>query len=87
MKNGIKSYFSNHNRSSQAYIVLTAFLSLFAISGIAYYGLSFFFDFMTKEYGWSRTVVTSGNAMGKLLVAPLFGFIAGWIIDRFGPDG
>jgi sugar phosphate permease len=40
---------------------------------------------MTKEYGWSRTVITSGNAVGKLLVGPLFGFIAGWLIDKYGP--
>jgi MFS family permease len=40
---------------------------------------------MTKEYGWSRAVVTSGNAVGKLIVAPLFGFIAGWLIDKYGP--
>lgn len=72
-------------RSSQAYIIATAFLSLFAIVGFAYYGLPFFYDFMIKEFGWSRTVVTSGNALGKLLVGPLFGFIAGWIIDRYGP--
>ena len=72
-------------RSSQAYIVATAFLSLFALVGIAYYGLPFFYDFMTREYGWSRAVVTSGNAMGKLLVGPLFGFVAGWMIDRYGP--
>src|SRR5674476_237752 len=71
--------------SSQTYIVVTAFLSLFALVGIAYYGLPFFFDFMTKEYGWSRTIVTSGNALGKLIVAPLFGFIAGWLIDKYGP--
>ena len=71
--------------SSGTYIVITAFLSLFAIVGIAYYGLPFFFDFMTKDFGWSRTTVTSGNALGKLLVAPLFGFIAGWLIDRYGP--
>jgi MFS family permease len=73
------------SRSSQAYIVGTAFLSLFALVGFAFYGLPFFFDFMTKEYGWSRTVVTSGNAVGKLLVGPLFGFIAGWLIDKYGP--
>ncbi len=73
------------HRSSQAYIVTTAFLSLLALSGFAYYGLSFFYDFMTKEYGWSRTVVTSGNAVGKLIVGPLFGFFAGWMIDRYGP--
>ena len=72
-------------RSSQAYIVATAFLSLLALSGFAYYGLSFFYDFMIREYGWSRAVVTSGNAVGKLLVGPLFGFIAGWMIDRYGP--
>jgi sugar phosphate permease len=72
-------------QSSQTYVVVTTFLSLFAIVGFAYYGLPFFFDFMTKEYGWSRTVVTSGNALGKLLVGPLFGFIAGWLIDKYGP--
>lgn len=72
-------------RSSQTYIVITAFLSLFAIVGFAYYGLPFFYDFMIKEYGWSRTFVTSGNALAKLIVAPLFGFFAGWMIDKYGP--
>jgi MFS family permease len=72
-------------RSSQTYILATAFLSLFALVGFAYYGLPFFYDFMTREYGWSRAIVTSGNALGKLLVGPLFGFIAGWLIDRYGP--
>jgi len=73
------------SRSSQTYIVLTAFLALFALVGFAYYGLPFFFDFMTREYGWSRTIVTSGNALGKLIVAPLFGFFTGWLIDKYGP--
>ena len=72
-------------RSSQTYVIATTFLSLFAIVGFALYGLPFFYDFFSKEFGWSRTVVTSGNALGKLLVAPLFGFIAGWFIDRYGP--
>jgi MFS family permease len=72
-------------KSSQTYIVATAFLSLFAIVGFALYGLPFFYDFFSKEFGWSRTIVTSGNALGKLLVAPLFGFTAGWLIDRYGP--
>jgi len=72
-------------QSSRTYIIATTFLSLLALSGFAYYGLPFFFDFMTKEYGWSRTVITSGNALGKLLVGPLFGFIAGWLIDKYGP--
>ena len=72
-------------RSSKTYVVIMAFLSLFAIVGIAFYGLPFFFDFMTRDFNWSRTTVTSGNALGKLLIGPLFGFIAGWMIDRYGP--
>jgi len=75
----------DNKRSSQTYILATAFLTLFAIVGFIIYGLPFFYDFMVKEYGWSRAEVTSGNALGKLLVAPLFGFLAGWMIDRYGP--
>jgi len=71
--------------SSETYVVVTAFLSLFAIVGIAYYGLPFFFDFMAKDFGWTRTTITSGNALGKLLIGSLFGFITGWLIDRYGP--
>jgi len=76
---------TNSKRSSQTYILAAAFLALFAIVGFALYGPPFFYDFMTKEFGWSRSVVTSGNALGKLLVAPLFGFLAGWLIDSYGP--
>ncbi|MFN8240994.1 MAG: MFS transporter [Bacteroidales bacterium] len=80
----------NHNQlaraiSSKPYVVAAAFLSLMAIVGFALYGLPFYYDFISKEFGWSRTIVTSGNALSKLLIAPLFGFIAGWIIDRYGP--
>lgn len=80
-----KTNMNASSRSSQTYIVATAFLSLFALVGIAYYGLPFFYDFMTREYGWSRAVVTSGNAVAKLIVGPLFGFVAGYMIDRYGP--
>lgn len=71
--------------SSQTYIVATAFLSLFALVGISYYGLPFFYDFMSESHQWSHKVVTSGNLLGKLLVGPMFGFAAGWMIDRYGP--
>jgi sugar phosphate permease len=71
--------------SSQTYIVITAFMSLFALVGFAYYGVPFFYDFMVSEFGYSRAEVTSGNAVGKLIVAPLFGFLAGSMIDRYGP--
>lgn len=72
-------------KSSQTYIIVTAFLALFAVVGFGIYGLPFFFDFIMEERGWSRAMITSGNAVGKLVVAPLFGFLAGWLIDKYGP--
>ena len=72
-------------RSSQARVATTSFLSLFSIVGIALYGLPFFYDFMVRDFGWTRAQVTSGNALSKLIVGPLLGFAAGWLVDRFGP--
>jgi sugar phosphate permease len=76
---------SGSARAPQAQVVATSFLALFAIVGIALYGLPFFYDFMVRDFGWSRAQVTSGNAISKLIVGPLFGFLAGWLVDRFGP--
>ncbi len=70
---------------AQFQVALTSFFALFSIVGLALYGLPYYYDFMVKEFGWSRTQVTSGNALSKLLVGPLFGFVAGWFVDRFGP--
>src|SRR3979411_3215291 len=72
-------------RAAQAQVAATSFLALFSIVGLALYGLPFYYDFMVKEYGWSSARVTSGNALSKFLIGPLFGFAAGWVIDRFGP--
>ena len=72
-------------RRAQAQVAATSFLALFAIVGLALYGLPFFYDFMVRDFGWSRAQVTSGNALSKLVVGPLFGFLAGWLVDRFGP--
>ena len=69
----------------QAHAAVTAFLALFSIVGIALYGLPFFYDFFVRDLGWTRAQVTSGNALSKVVVGPLFGFAAGWIVDRFGP--
>jgi MFS family permease len=70
---------------SQILAVTTGFLSLFSIVGVALYGLPFFYDFFVTDLGWTRQQVTSGNAWSKLLVGPLFGFLAGTVVDRFGP--
>src|SRR5512139_4248817 len=69
----------------QILVAMTAFLALFSIVGFALYGLPFFYDFMVRDFGWTRAQVTSGNAYSKLLIGPIFGFVAGWIVDRFGP--
>jgi sugar phosphate permease len=71
--------------ATQVRVAATSFMSLFAIVGLALYGLPFFYDFMVRDFGWSRAQVTSGNALSKLVVGPLLGFTAGWFVDRFGP--
>ena len=71
--------------STQMRMAVTSFVALFSIVGLALYGLPFYYDFMVRDFGWSRAQVTSGNALSKLLVGPLFGFMAGWVVDRFGP--
>lgn len=68
-----------------AHVTATAFVVLFSIVGLALWGLPFYYDFMVQQFGWTRAQVTSGNALSKLLVGPAFGFIAGWMVDRFGP--
>jgi len=70
--------------SGQIKVGATGFLSLFAIVGISFYGLPFFFDFWAEDFGWSRTTITSGNAVGKMSIA-VFAFLFGWLVDRFGP--
>ncbi len=72
-------------RRDQTLAVVTAFLALFSIVGFALYGLPFFYDFFVRDLGWTRQQVTSGNALSKLIVGPLFGFFAGLVVDRFGP--
>ena len=72
-------------RRDQALAVVTAFLALFAIVGFALYGLPRFYPFYVQELGWTRQQVTSGNAYSKVAVAIAFGFLAGRLVDRFGP--
>jgi len=66
-------------------VTAAAFTVLFCIVGMALWGLPFYYDFMVQQFGWTRGQVTSGNALSKLVVGPLLGFFAGWMVDRFGP--
>ena len=76
---------NERSRAGGTRATATAFAALFSVVGLSLYGLPLYYDFMVRELGWSRTMVTSGNAISKLIVGPLFGFAAGWIVDRFGP--
>jgi MFS family permease len=66
-------------------VAATSFVVLFWIVGVALWGLPFFYDFMVQQFGWTRAQVTSGNALSRLVVGPIFGFLVGWVVDRFGP--
>src|SRR5882724_9325796 len=70
--------------AQQRQVLVTAFLSLFCVVGLALWGLPFFYDFMVRQFGWTHAQVTSGNALSKIVIGPLFGFLAGYIVDRFG---
>jgi MFS family permease len=72
-------------RRNQILAVTTAFLALFAIVGFALYGLTRFYPYYVQELGWTRQQVTSGNAYSRVIVAILFGFVAGRIVDAVGP--
>jgi MFS family permease len=73
------------DRKAANFAALVSFFALFCVVGISLWGLPFYYDFMVREFGWSRAQVTSGNALSKLIVGPVFGFLAGWLVDRFGP--
>lgn len=64
---------------------VTAFFVLFCIVGLALWGLPYYYDFMVRQFGWTRAQVTSGNALSKIVIGPVFGYAAGWLVDRFGP--
>ena len=68
-------------------IVGVAFLFMMLIVGFALYGLPLFYNLWVAEFGWKRADLQLGNTLSKLVVGPIFGFAAGWIIDRRGPRG
>lgn len=84
MSTSISLYKKTELTGDQINAAATGFVSLFSLIGIMFYGLPFFYDFMVKDFGWSRVMVTSGTAFGRIIAA-LLGFFVGWLIDRFGP--
>jgi MFS family permease len=78
---------SGPKRSSVFYgwwIVVAAFLNLFFTTGIVYYGFPVYYISLIDSLGLTRQQATSGIFYGFVVVAPLFGLLAGALIDRVG---
>ncbi len=66
------------------WIVVATFLNLFLTTGIVYYGFPVFYVSLTQSLGFSRQQAMSGIFYGFIVMAPLFGLLAGVLIDRVG---
>jgi len=83
-----EAVFDNNRRHRGVFygwwIVAAAFLNLFFTTGIVYYGFPVFYLSLIQSLGFSRQQATSGIFFGFVVVAPLFGLLAGALIDRVG---
>jgi MFS family permease len=66
------------------WIVLAAFLNLFFVVGIIFYGFPVFYPFFVESLGFTRAQVTQGFFLGFLFAGLPFGVFAGTLIDRIG---
>ncbi len=66
------------------WIVGAAFLNLFFIVGIIFYGFPVFYPAFVDALGFTRTQVTQGFFVGMLAIGLPSGLLAGALIDRIG---
>src|SRR5580704_10658495 len=67
------------------WIVLAAFLNLFFVVGIIFYGFPVFYPYFIESLGFTRAQLTQGFLLGFLFAGLPFGILAGTLIDRIGP--
>lgn len=67
------------------WVTFAAFLNLFFTVGIVYYGFPVFYPSLVESLGFTRAQVTQGFLYGFVVVGLALGFLAGVLIDRFGP--
>jgi sugar phosphate permease len=65
-------------------VAAACFTNLFVIVGIVYYSFPVFYAPLIQEFGWTRVQVTAGFFLSILIVGPIFGLSAGFLIDRYG---
>jgi sugar phosphate permease len=66
------------------FIVAAAFLFMMMIVGFITYGLPQFYPDYVREFGWRRDQIQWGNTLSKIIVGPVFGFLAGWAFEKYG---
>ena len=66
------------------WVVAAAFLNLFFVVGIIFYGFPVFYTSFVESLGFSRAQVTQGFLLGFLIIGLPFGLLAGAVIDRLG---
>jgi MFS family permease len=66
------------------WIVLAAFLNLFLVVGVIFYGFPAFYPYFVQDLHFSRAQLTQGFLLGFLFAGLPFGIIAGALIDRIG---
>lgn len=66
------------------WVVAAAFLNLFFVVGIIFYGFPVFYASFVESLGFSRAQVTQGFLLGFLIIGLPFGLLVGAVIDRIG---
>ncbi|HUE43267.1 MAG TPA: MFS transporter [Candidatus Sulfotelmatobacter sp.] len=66
------------------WIVFAAFLNLFLVVGIIFYGFPAFYPYFVQDLHFTRAQLTQGFLLGFLFAGLPFGIIAGALIDRVG---
>src|SRR5215467_10551141 len=66
------------------WIVVAAFLNLFLVVGIIFYGFPAFYPYFVQDLHFTRAQLTQGFLLGFLFAGLPFGIVAGALIDRIG---
>jgi MFS family permease len=66
------------------WVVGAAFLNLFFVVGIIFYGFPVFYASFVESLGFTRAQVTQGFFLGFLIIGLPSGLLAGAIVDRVG---
>jgi MFS family permease len=66
------------------WIVAAAFLNLFFVVGVIFYGFPVFYPAIVESLGFTRAQMTQGFLFGFLFAGLPFGLLAGAVIDRVG---